>query len=247
MSVDADTDAREVVRTAFAAFQDQTQQPAEGKLSKRAEKKVRRTLSLINVTSSSHFSSYCQKAKLESVKAKRAKQKVMKAKYRAKKEANGKADGEEEAARVPSDAPSDADSAASPSTKPPLKKRRVVRATNSDSDSDSEAEVEETPEPSPKRQKRSTPSKSAGGAPHKSKSISKGQSAPKERSSGEKPMPKATLTKAVDVAPKGKVPAKVKSATVTQSKSAKKAHTKTSTLHGSTSPHNRKRPRASQT
>ena len=91
MSVDADTDAREVVRTAFAAFQDQTQQPAEGKLSKRAEKKVRRTLSLINVTSSSHFSSYCQKAKLESVKAKRAKQKVMKAKYRAKKEANGKA------------------------------------------------------------------------------------------------------------------------------------------------------------
>ena len=66
-----------------------------------------------------------QKAKLAAIKAKRAKQKVMKAKYRAKKEAKDKAVAENDAA--PSESESEDGVDTSPAKPPAAKKRRVNR------------------------------------------------------------------------------------------------------------------------
>ncbi|KAM5538436.1 hypothetical protein V8D89_007769 [Ganoderma adspersum] len=100
MNVDPETDVRDLMRAQRLASQ--PEKPAQDRLSKRAEKK---------------------KAKLAAIKAKRTKQKVMKAKYRAKKEAKEKAVAESDATTSGSEDGTNL----SPAKPPAAKKRKVGR------------------------------------------------------------------------------------------------------------------------
>ncbi|KAI0787852.1 hypothetical protein C8Q74DRAFT_1216402 [Fomes fomentarius] len=114
MDVDADTDVRDLMRAQLVRKAEGQRLPIEGKLSKRAQKK---------------------KAKLAAIKAKREKQKIMKAKYRAKKDAKLQTAAAAQEASDTSDAESDR-----PAKPPPAKKRKVQQkqsaASNSDTDDD---------------------------------------------------------------------------------------------------------------
>ena len=156
-TVEADTDARTVLRA--VAHGEKKQKPAEveveGQLSKRAQKRVCVSCSLLQYarTTKDRVRLRSQKAKLAAIKAKREKQKVMKAKHRAKKEAKL------EAAAVNSSADSDDEADAESKDKsadkaPPSKKRKLERKP------ETAAEDKEDAGPKPAKKSKPKPTKS---------------------------------------------------------------------------------------
>ena len=156
-TVEADTDARTVLRA--VAHGEKKQKPAEveveGQLSKRAQKRVCVSCSLVQYvrTTNDRVRLRSQKAKLAAIKAKREKQKVMKAKYRAKKEAtleaaaaNSSADSDDEAEAETKDKSAD--------KVPPSKKRKLERKP------ETAAEDKEDAGPKPAKKSKSKSTKS---------------------------------------------------------------------------------------